>query len=132
MSSQSSPRDWPQQGIGAVVVGGDFSGLGIVRSLGRRGIPVCVIDDGYSIAGSSRYATHAITAPTIRREKETVEFLIQTASRMNLRGWVLFPTRDETVAAIARYRNELSEWYRVPTPEWESIKWAWNKKNTYE
>ena len=30
---------------GAVVIGGDFNGLGIVRSLGRQGIPVCVIDD---------------------------------------------------------------------------------------
>ncbi len=39
---------------GAVVVGGDFNGLGIVRSLGRRGIPVCVIDDERSIARHSR------------------------------------------------------------------------------
>ena len=30
---------------GALVVGGDYQGLGIIRSLGRRGIPTCVIDD---------------------------------------------------------------------------------------
>ena len=31
--------------VGAVVVGGDYQGLGIVRSLGRQGRPlVCVVD----------------------------------------------------------------------------------------
>jgi len=32
------------------VIGGDYQGLGIVRSLGRQGIPVCVVDDEYSIS----------------------------------------------------------------------------------
>ena len=31
--------------VGAVVIGGDYQGLGIVRSLGRQGVPVCVVDD---------------------------------------------------------------------------------------
>jgi hypothetical protein len=35
---------------GGIVIGGDHQGLGIVRSLGRRGMPVCVIDDEASIA----------------------------------------------------------------------------------
>jgi D-aspartate ligase len=45
---------------GAVVIGGDYQGLGIVRSLGRVGIPVCVIDDEHSISRFSRYATHGV------------------------------------------------------------------------
>jgi len=125
--SNTSALDRP----GAVVVGGDFHGLGVVRSLGRRGIPVCVVDDEYSIARYSRYTTLAITAPTLREERATVDFLLEAARRHNLKGWVLFPTRDEHVAAFARHRAELTEWYRVPTPEWDSIKWAWNKWNTY-
>ena len=46
--------------VGAVVCGGDYQGLGIVRSLGRRGIPVCVIDDERSIARFSRYTTSSV------------------------------------------------------------------------
>jgi len=114
-----------------VVVGGDFHGLGIVRSLGRRGIPVCVIDDEYSIGRFSRYTTHAVTASSLRKEEEIADVLLKTARRLNLKGWVLFATRDEIVVAVARYRAQLAEWYRVPTPEWESVKWAWNKWNTY-
>jgi D-aspartate ligase len=117
--------------VGAVVLGGDFHGLGIVRSLGRHGIPVCVIDDEHSISRFSRYTTFAVSAPTLRKEKETVDFLLDTGERLNLKGWVLFPTRDELVAAIARNRPKLAEFFRVPTPEWDSVKWAWNKWNTY-
>jgi predicted ATP-grasp superfamily ATP-dependent carboligase len=120
-----------ERGVGAVVVGGDFHGLGIARSLGRHGIPVCIIDDGYAIARYSRYVTHFLKAPTIRREQEIVDFLLKAAPQFNMKGWVLFPTRDETVAAVARYRDQLAEWYRIPTPGWESVKQAWNKRNTY-
>jgi len=123
------PNQWPR--TGAVVLGGDFHGLGIIRSLGRHGIPVCVIDDGHSIAKYSRYATLSLKAPDIRDERETVAFLREIVEPMNLKGWVLFPTRDEHVAAISRYREELVPWYRVPTPDWNCIKWAWNKRNTY-
>jgi D-aspartate ligase len=39
--------------VGAVVLGGDYQGLGIARSLGRRGVPICVLDDEHSIASAS-------------------------------------------------------------------------------
>ena len=114
-----------------MVVGGDFHGLGIVRSLGRHGVPVCVVDDEYSIGRFSKYATFAVRAPNLRAEKDTVDFLLNMGHRMNLKGWVLFPTRDEHVAAFSRHKQALSEVFRVPTPDWEITKWAWNKWNTY-
>ena len=66
-----------------------------------------------------------------RGELRKVVPLLETGRRRNLQGWVLFPTRDEHVAAFARHRGELSKVFRVPTPEWEVVKWAWNKWNTY-
>jgi D-aspartate ligase len=117
--------------VGAVVVGGDFHGLGIIRSLGRHGIPLCVVDDEYSIGRFSKYTTFAVHAPNLRRENETIEFLVEMGRRMNLKGWVLFPTRDEHVALFSRHKQMLSEFFRVPTPDWEITKWAWNKWNTY-
>lgn len=121
----------PENHIGAVVVGGDYQGLGIVRSLGSRQLPVCIIDDEYSIAQFSRYATHAVTVKNLRDEKQTVDTLLEIGHRHSLKGWVLYPTRDETVAAFARYRASLTELFRVPTPEWECIQWVWDKRNTY-
>jgi D-aspartate ligase len=117
--------------VGAVIVGGDFHGLGIIRSLGRRGIPLCVVDDEYSIGRFSKYTTFTVHSPSLRKEKETVDYLIEMGHKMNLNGWVLFPTRDEHVAAFSRHKQVLSQVFRVPTPDWEITKWAWNKWNTY-
>jgi len=117
--------------VGAVVVGGDYQGLGIVRSLGRQKIPVCVIDDEHSISRYSRYTTHSITVPDLRDEKRTVDSVLEIGQRLNLRGWVLYPTREETVAAFARYRSLLSLFFRVPASEWDVTQWCWDKRNTY-
>jgi D-aspartate ligase len=117
--------------VGAVVVGGDYQGLGIVRSLGRQGVPVCVVDDEHSISRFSRYASHGVKIRDLRDEENAVFTLLDLGRRMKLQGWILYPTRDELVAAFARYRSELSEVFRVPTPEWEVVKWAWDKRNTY-
>ena len=117
--------------VGAVVVGGDYQGLGIVRSLGRRKVPVCVIDDEHSIARFSRYATHTVAVPSLRQERETVDAVMEIGQRLGLEGWVLYPTRDETVAAFARHKPLLTSIFCVPTPPWETIKWSWDKRNTY-
>src|ERR1700747_513970 len=85
---------------GAVVIGGDYQGLGIVRSLGKMGVPVCVIDDEHSISRFSRYATHSFRVADLRHDERTVDTLLDIGSRLGLHGWVLFPTRDEVVSAV--------------------------------
>lgn len=118
--------------VGAVVIGGEHPGLGVVRSLGRKGIPICVIDDQHSISRFSRYVRHVVRVDDLRDERRTVENVMDVGRRYALEGWVLFPTRDETVAAFSRYRTELASFFRVTTPEWNTVRWAWHKKNTYE
>jgi D-aspartate ligase len=117
--------------VGAVVIGGDYQGLGIVRSLGRQGVPVCVVDDELSISRYSRYATRFVKVADLRHQRVVVDRLIEIGKRFNLEGWVLYPTREELVAAFSRNRAELSELFRVPTAEWSSVQWAWDKRNTY-
>jgi D-aspartate ligase len=129
-SMERSPSTGAQR-IGAVVVGGCFQGLGIVRSLGRRGVPVCIIDDESSISRFSRYATHSVRVVDLRDEQKTVDTVLDVGRRLGLDGWVLYPTRDETVAAFSRYRSKLMEFFRVPTPNWSAVQWAWDKRNTY-
>ncbi|HWZ81699.1 MAG TPA: hypothetical protein VNW47_03695 [Terriglobales bacterium] len=118
--------------VGAVVVGGEHPGLGIARSLGRHGIPICIVDDQQSIARFSRYTDRVVRVKDLRDEQKTVDSILEVGRRYGLKDWVLFPTRDETVAAFARHRSRLAEFFRVTTPDWESVKWAWDKKNTYE
>jgi predicted ATP-grasp superfamily ATP-dependent carboligase len=117
--------------IGALVIGGQHPGLGVARSLGRRGFPVFILDDQLSVSQFSRYVAKVIRVKDLRDERATIEALIDVGRRHRLQGWVLFPTRDEHVAAISRYRRELGEIYRVTTPDWETVKWAWDKANSY-
>jgi D-aspartate ligase len=116
---------------GAIVIGGDYQGLGIARSLGRQGVPVCVVDDERSISRYSRYTTKFAKVANLRDENVVVDCLLELGRRLGLGGWVLYPTREELVAAIARHRTELGKVFRVPTPSWDSVKWAWDKRNTY-
>lgn len=118
--------------IGAVVIGGEHPGLGVARSLGRRGIPICVIDDQHSISQFSKYVNHVVRVKDLRDENRTVDSVLEVGRRYGLEGWVLFPTRDETVAAFSRHRERLAEVFRISTPSWRTVQWAWDKKNTYE
>jgi D-aspartate ligase len=118
--------------IGAVVIGGEHPGLGVVRSLGRRGIPLCVIDDQHSVSQFSRYVSRVVRVKDLLDDEKTIASVMEAGERYGLKGWVLFPTRDETVAAFSRHRERLSKFFRVTTPEWDSVRWAWDKKNTYE
>ncbi len=134
MSAQSPPVQPAKrrEGVGAVVIGGDHPGLAIARSLGRRGIPVYVIDDQYSISKFSRYATRVVRAPDLRDPQETVDSVMEIGHRYDLKDWVLFPTRDETVMAFSVHRERLAAFFRVTTPEWESTRHVWDKNNTYK
>ena len=118
--------------IGAVVIGGEHPGLGIARSLGRRGIPVCVIDDKFCISEFSKYVTRSVRVRDLQDQARTVENVLEVGRRFGLEGWVLFPTRDETVAAFARHWDKLAEFFRVSTAAWKSVEWAWDKQKSYE
>lgn len=118
--------------VGALVVGGEHPGLGIARSLGRRGIPVYILDDQKCVSSFSKYASRTIRVKDLRDERRTVDSVLEVGYRFGLQNWILFPTRDETVSAFSRYRDELSKVFRVTTPAWDTVRWAWDKKNTYD
>jgi D-aspartate ligase len=122
----------PGEVPGAVVLGGDYQGLGIVRSLGRHGVPVCVIDDEWSISRFSKYCLRSVKVASLRTPDEIIGALLDLKDRVDVSSWLLFPTREEIVAAISHSRDELRRHYRVPTSDWNRVRWAWDKRNTYK
>jgi D-aspartate ligase len=123
----------PAEGVlGAVVMGGDYRGLGVVRSLGRHGIPVWVLwTEGQRLATFSRYAQRSVPWPA-EYDVERFTFLADLASNNGLAGWVLIPTSDESATLIARHHAKLSKLYRLTTPPWRTLRWAHDKRLTYE
>lgn len=122
----------PAASQGALVLGSDYRGLGVVRSLGRRGLPVCVVAGGDDVlAAKSRYATHRVALRGTGYD-ERCEFLLGLAERLRLAGWVLFPTADESAALVARRHEQLAEVFRLTSPPWGQLRWAHDKRLTYE
>jgi D-aspartate ligase len=117
---------------GALVVGGDYRGLGIVRSLGRRGIPVWVLTDGDDVlATRSRYAARHMPLEGHAYDEQSAS-LLRLADRHALDGWTLFPTSDRSAAMVGQHHAELAERYVLTTPSWDTLRWAFDKRLTYE
>src|SRR4051794_34886467 len=111
---------------GALVLGGNYRALGVVRSLGRRNISVLVVkSDDASIACLSRYAGRTL-GWTSGDEEAQLEHLLGLAARYGLEGWTVIPTDDDAAVLLSRGRRRLSERYVVATPEWESMRWAYD------
>src|SRR6266516_317752 len=116
---------------GALVLGSDYKALGIVRSLGRRGIRVWVLRDDHLLAGWSRYSRRALSWPATG-ESERVDHLLELCRRHSLGGWMLLPAGDEEAALLSRNRDALAEHYRVTVPSWDVLRWAYDKRLTYQ
>ena len=67
----------------------------------------------------------------LRSESSLLDALALARKRFGLSGWVLYPTRDENVAALAANRDMLARDFRVPTPGLASIRPVWDKRETY-
>jgi D-aspartate ligase len=116
---------------GALVVGGNLNGLSIARSLGRHSVPVWVASPpNVRLASFSRYTRRTLPWPTGDDETQ-VEYLLEIAARNNLDQWVLYPTSDKSAALLSRFHAELSRRYRVSTPTWNVLRWAYDKRLTY-
>jgi predicted ATP-grasp superfamily ATP-dependent carboligase len=61
-----------------------------------------------------------------------VEYLLRVAERYGLDQWVLFPTSDESAALLSKFHAALSRRFRVSTPTWEVLRWAYDKRLTYQ
>jgi D-aspartate ligase len=128
----SSPDMLPMnETTGALVIGGNLNGLSIARSLGRRGVPVWVATPPTAkLAAYSRYTLRTLPWPEGEYEVQAA-YLSELADRYNLDQWVLFPTSDESAALLSKFHSTLSSRFRVSTPAWDVLRWAYDKRLTY-
>jgi D-aspartate ligase len=116
---------------GALVVGGAHGALALVRSLGRRGIPVWYVTDDHPIAKYSRYTERSFAwgGPD---DDGAIEFLMNLAREHQLEGWVLIAAGDAELRVLSQHHAELSTIFRVTVPPWDTVRWTHDKRLTYE
>ncbi|SFC69021.1 Predicted ATP-dependent carboligase, ATP-grasp superfamily [Alkalibacterium subtropicum] len=104
----------------AVVLGNNYYiGLSIIRSLGKHGVPVAVVDyqEEGAYARHSKYVTEKLIGPHYKKEADKFkDFLIGYAKNQDHKP-VLYPSADPYVEFIDTYLDELKEFYLINQTE---------------
>lgn len=115
---------------GVMVLGSDFKALGVIRSLGRHGIPGIVVDNQPRSAWFSRYVTQRFSWSGSMEDPELADYLLQIGRERHLQNWMLVAAQDDAVGLVAQHRDALSMIYHPTTPPWDVVRWAFDKRLT--
>lgn len=118
----------------AVVMNMFYTGLGIARSLGEQGIRVIGLTSHRGSYGNfTRYAKLYSCPDSRERPEALLAFLLQLGDTV-AQGAVVFPTRDDDVLFLERFRERLRGRFTLALPnsaalqaslnKWETSRWA--------
>lgn len=124
------PR-WTSLKTGAIVWGGHFHALGLVRQLAAADIPVVVLDHEPCISRFSKYTKRFIRSPRGDDTDRCLQFFRDLAVRQGFEQWVVFPSDDEGLYFLSRQKQELEHHFRITTPDWETVQYTYDKRLTY-
>lgn len=108
------------------------TGVGVVRSLGRSGVPVVGLDSNTIMPGfNSRYCEAKLSPDPVHEPGALLDFLVDEGKKLDLPG-VLMPASDAYVMFMAQYQEVLREWYLFTLPPERVIEGLVNKQCQYE
>lgn len=115
----------------AIVLSSHNTGLGVIRALGSKGVPIVSVyyqksDMGYV----SKYVGHRIFAPHPEHRQEEFIALLMDWGEKNGRA-VVIPADDGTLAAISRHKQVLERHFLVACPDWNVVRRIIDKRYTY-
>jgi predicted ATP-grasp superfamily ATP-dependent carboligase len=112
--------------IGIIVIGGHVQGLNIIRIFGEKGIPCILADKNFiNIAKHSKYCKKFFHS-----KSEILSTLVGLDSEYE--NWIIFPTNDEDVHTLSINKERLEKRFVVSTNDFNTIRWFYNKRKTYE
>lgn len=116
----------------AIVLNLSRNGLGVIRSLGRRGVPVIGVDSHLDGPGAhSRYCRPMRCPDPNVHEEALLDFLIGLAGRLGGKA-VVFATSDDYVRFLSKYRTFLEERFLLALPLASVVDVVVDKRRTYE
>ena len=113
-----------------LVTDGHFrKSLAVVRSLGRKGIPVTVGERTFlNTSFFSRYCSRRLVYPSPQQSpNQFIEFLLREIKKKQYD--CLFPMEEETLLLLAKYRSEISKYTYLLIPDLEKIEFVRDKGN---
>lgn len=92
-----------------ILGGGSGNGLGIVRNLGSRGIPVyTVTSNPDELSRFSKYSAGTIIVPNVEQDSAILLAVLKNLRRHLSTPGVLFPTTDTMLLTVAQIQDQLT------------------------
>lgn len=106
---------------------GDYGGtLAVVRSYGKHNQPTLLADPNTStLTHNSRYLSKALKSPPVEDFEQFFTWLMDYGKQNP--GAFLYPSSDDMTWLIARYRDQLSKYYKLYSPDVKTIYALLNK-----
>ena len=117
--------------VPAYVLGGGINGLGVVRNLGRNGVPVhCIVERSDQVL-YSKYCKKCYIIPNIETDPFILRNFFTNPQRQKV-GGVIFSASDLFSFHLSKLKEALKNSYYIPLPSHEVIKTLVNKKEFYQ
>lgn len=117
--------------IPAIVLSSHTAGLGVIRALGRKGVPiVSVYYDKSDMGYVSKYVKERVVAPHPERYEERFVSLLVDYAKGNGKGLVI-PADDATLSVVSKHKSELENYHIVACPDRSITERIIDKKHTY-
>lgn len=126
------PLDCSMRGLmRAVVMNMFYTGLGIARTLGARGVPVIGLSAKRGVYGNfTRYAKVRNSPDSRESPDRLLAYLLEMGKEIDGKS-VIFPTRDDDLIFLDRFRTELEPFYIPVAPHTEALEACLDKFETF-
>jgi predicted ATP-grasp superfamily ATP-dependent carboligase len=115
----------------AIVLGGHYGALAVVKALSREGIRVTVVaSDPHDHACHSRFISEQVTAPDPAADADGLLHILMQADR-DWTGAFLIPTLDEYVIFVSQHKAQLEQRFVFSVQDWSVINRIINKDQLY-
>ena len=105
--------------------------LAVIRSLGKRGVPIIASGNSRTAKGLwSKYVKQRLIAPSTKDPQKFVDWLIEIAKKYKIE--VFLPVGDDYMWIASHYYDVLSEHMKIPTASKEIIDITLLKDQTYK
>jgi len=114
-----------------IVLSAHTMGLGVIRSLGQKGIPVYAVSYSKSDMGrSSRFVKKYFISENPEESPEGfINSVVKIGKKLNTP--ILMPADDATLKIVSQNKVLLSEYFRVACSDWSIIEKIIFKQHTY-
>ena len=116
----------------AIVFGGNINGLGIVRNLGREGIPVYCVLESADPAIYSKYCRGYYILSDFSHRPDSIRSFLGRLSRSAPNRPVVFSTDDKTTLILSRLKDEMENEYAFVVPDKQIAETLVMKNRFYE